>query len=649
VWYTWWICVVLASAALALVAPQTVSASDAGQAAASEVSEASYRYFLGDSLGVAGILYTHDGDDRGYGLEHDLARDNIEAEFQSFGLGVVLHPFTYSSTTYYNVVATQVGTVYPNQEYIIGAHYDSVSNPGADDNASGVAAVLEAARILSQYDSEYTIRYIAFDREEQGLVGSDAYATDYSSSDILGMISLDMVSFNPGTDQALIFGRTASDPIKSSLAAAVNTYGQGISPTITGPLDGSDHAPFEWQGFQACLIIEGDYSLNPNYHTQDDSVDTPGYIDYDFARRMTRSVVGWLVDHAVVDVPIDALDFIYPNGRPEYVDPVGGTVMRVEVVGLGTEVPQPGTGVLHYNLGGGWQTSPMKQASPNVYDATFPAANCGDEILYYVSATAFGGTPYTDPWDAPAGVFSAIAGYGQIVSFEDDFDADPLWTTEGDWAFGQPTGGGGAYGGPDPTGGFTGTNVYGYNLAGDYTNSMPERHLTSTAIDCSGRFGVHLNFRRWLGVEQPSYDHAYVRVSNNGTDWVTVWENLVEIADTDWQEMDLDISAVADDQSTVYLRWTMGLTDTAWTYCGWNIDDVQLVGLNCNPPADGDHDDDQDVDLYDIGWFQMCLSGDGNAYPAGMGCEVFDFEPDGDVDLTDYAEVYGLCQGSGPL
>lgn len=129
---------------LSITVVSAATASDEGQAAADQVSETSYRYFLGDNQGVEGILYTHAGDDRGYGPEHDLARDNIAAQLESYGLSVVLEPFYYGGT-YYNVVATKLGTVYPDQEYIVGAHYDSVSNPGADDNASGVALVLEAA------------------------------------------------------------------------------------------------------------------------------------------------------------------------------------------------------------------------------------------------------------------------------------------------------------------------------------------------------------------------------------------------------------------------------------------------------------------------------------------------------------------------
>jgi hypothetical protein len=278
----------------------TAAASDEGHAAADQVSEASYRYFLGDNEGVEGILYTHAGDNRGFGPEHDLARDNIVAELESYGLVVTLEPFEYWGNTYYNVVGTKIGTTYPTRQYIVGAHYDSVDNPGADDNASGVALVLEAARILTQYDSDYTIRFIAFDREEQGLIGSDAYVDAHILDDIQGMISADMVAYNNGANSADIYGRSASSPIKNALADAVAEYGDGLAYAIQGPLDASDHAPFEWAGFQACLLIEA--WGNPYYHTQNDNVDISGYIDYAFAVRMTRSIVGFLVDNAGVQV-----------------------------------------------------------------------------------------------------------------------------------------------------------------------------------------------------------------------------------------------------------------------------------------------------------------------------------------------------------
>jgi len=202
------------------------------------------------------------------------------------------------------------------------------------------------------------------------------------------------------------------------------------------------------------------------------------------------------------------------------------------------------------------------------------------------------------------------------VFFQDDFEIDPGWAMVDQWSYGQPTGGGGEYGGPDPTGGHTGPNVIGYNLNGDYPNNLSERHLTSNPFDCTGLEEVHLKspaksqILRGLGVEQSIYDHAYIRVSTNGSSWTTVWENSGEIADSTWVEMDIDISAVADDQPNVYLRWTMGTTDSGWRYCGWNIDDMQLTAFVCDElPCPADLTGDGQVNIDDI-FAELGLWGD---------------------------------------
>jgi hypothetical protein len=261
----------------------------------SEVSQTTYRNYLDNTL------YTHSGDDRGSGPQHDLARDNIYSQFSGFGLNTSLQSFSYSSNTYYNVVGVHPGTTRPGDIYIVGAHFDSVNNPGADDNGSGTAGVLEAARILSRYSFEATMVFVAFDREEQGLVGSTAYAQQHSTDNILGMISLDMIGYNgSGSNGARIYGRDSSAEIKQDLADAISLYGNGLFAVDSGRLDASDHAPFENAGFQACLLIEYDVWNNPYYHTSMDSVDTPNYIDYAFATNMVGSTVGFLSDSAVL-------------------------------------------------------------------------------------------------------------------------------------------------------------------------------------------------------------------------------------------------------------------------------------------------------------------------------------------------------------
>jgi len=160
-----------------------------------------------------------------------------------------------------------------------------------------------------------------------------------------------------------------------------------------------------------------------------------------------------------------------------------------------------------------------------------------------------------------------------------DMSSDPGWTAEGLWAHGVPSGGGGEYGNPDPTSGHTGSNVYGYDLSGDYANNLPETHVTTTAFDCSGLDRVSVRFWRCLNVETSTYDHAYLRVSTDGSTWSDVWENSSEVTDSTWSQVEYDISDVADGQTTVYLRWTMGTTDSGWRYSGWNIDDVEVWGL----------------------------------------------------------------------
>jgi Zn-dependent M28 family amino/carboxypeptidase len=259
-----------------------------------QVSQTTYSYYLDE------VLYTHLGDNREWGPEHDLAQSNIYGEFESFGLSTSLHPFEYGGSTYYNVVGAHYGTVRPDDIYILGAHYDSKNGPGADDNASGTAGVMEAARVLSQYEFEATLIFIGFDREEQDLVGSGAYAEDHKDDDILGMISLDMIAYDGSdSDMARIYGRDSSASLKELLADAISLYGNGLSPVVYGALDLSDHSPFEDQGFQACLLIEYDVWDNPYYHSWNDSVDMPNYIDYAFATNMVRSVVGFLATSAV--------------------------------------------------------------------------------------------------------------------------------------------------------------------------------------------------------------------------------------------------------------------------------------------------------------------------------------------------------------
>lgn len=289
--------------------------------------------------------------------------------------------------------------------------------------------------------------------------------------------------------------------------------------------------------------------------------------------------------------------FEYPDGRPEVIAPNAGTTFTV-IVNANTEYPVSGTGAIYYSVdGGAFVQGTMVETSLNEYEATLPATNCGSTLEYYIAADADGSGTVYDPSDAPSTAYSVVIATDQIVAFEDDFETDKGWTAEGLWERGTPTGEGGDYGNPDPLGAYEGSNVFGYNLNGDYANNLSETHLTSPAIDCSALSGARLKFYRWLGVEQPDYDHAYIKISTNGTSWTVIWENTEEIADNAWQEIEMDISSYVDGEETVYLRFTMGETDGGWRYCGWNIDNLSISAYECDTPQDTDLDgipDDED-------------------------------------------------------
>jgi subtilisin-like proprotein convertase family protein len=222
------------------------------------------------------------------------------------------------------------------------------------------------------------------------------------------------------------------------------------------------------------------------------------------------------------------------------------------------------------------------------------------------------------------------------LAYAATMDSDPGWAIDGQWSWGPPTGGGGEFGDPDPTSGYTGSNVYGYNLDGDYPNNMPEYHLTSTAIDCSDSTDTVLRFWRWLGVQGPISDHASVSVSDDGTNWVEMWANPGRVEDAAWTQHTIDISSVADGRPTVFLRWTMGPTDATGRFCGWNIDDIEIWGLL--PPCDGDINGDRTVGILD---FLQLLSEWGPC----PGC-ASDLDGDGTVGVQDFLDLlanWGPC------
>jgi hypothetical protein len=282
-----------------------------------QVSTESYTNYLQNEL------YTHDGDERCFGPQHDLAQQRIRELFESFGLETSLHPFEYMETTCYNVVGVHLGISCPDEIFVLGAHYDSVEgSPGAWDNASGVAGILESARVLSQHTFEGTIVFIAFDREEQGskdmrgtpVSGSAAYVNDHLQDRIHGMINIDNIAWraygpeHPDYNKIGLYHASKPTWLSDDLVTAVESYA-GLTCVVDSSRR-SDHTSFDNGGFAAAWLISYDMEIvsNPFYHTALDSVDQPDYIDYDHGTRVTRAVVGYLASRAIL-APVH----IYPD------------------------------------------------------------------------------------------------------------------------------------------------------------------------------------------------------------------------------------------------------------------------------------------------------------------------------------------------
>ena len=177
--------------------------------------------------------------------------------------------FSYNFTPYTteNLIATFPGTVHPEEVVILSAHFDSISDnpywlaPGAEDNGSGTAALLEAARILRFYRFDRTLKLIWFNAEEQGLLGSAAYVADHPTENILGVMNLDMFGYdsnNDGCFELHVGTRPESQPVGQCFANTIQSNGLPITYdfVMDGAEDRSDHRTFWNLGIGAVEILE---------------------------------------------------------------------------------------------------------------------------------------------------------------------------------------------------------------------------------------------------------------------------------------------------------------------------------------------------------------------------------------------------------
>ena len=277
------------------------------------------------------------------------------------GLGidsVSLHDFMalYHDTLYEtsdNMIAVQKGLLYPDEYVVCGAHYDSYNlnaghpdslrAPGADDNASGTAGILETARLLSKYKFERSIIYGHWAAEEIGLIGSAAYAKDCADQlmDIVGYFNLDMIGYlKEGSDIHVHLMYTTRDSIIANYVYNVSEVYFPEMPIRQNWLTwgDSDYSSFNRNGYAAVHTFEDVHYSSPFIHTPADLLGT-SVNNMDQVKRFTELNVGLvatlagLVDTSVDDDPVNRLT-VYPNPVSGTLTVKGVPMMQVEVYNL---------------------------------------------------------------------------------------------------------------------------------------------------------------------------------------------------------------------------------------------------------------------------------------------------------------------------
>lgn len=249
----------------------------------------------------------------------DQARAYIESEFKALNLEVRSIPYPFRGDTFYNVEAVRKGKTASRPDIVVGAHYDSVEgSPGANDNATGVAALIELARLVSREEPETTIRFVAFANEEPPFfdtgegMGSIAYVRSFKNpkAAIQCMFSLETIGyysdrpnsqeyppgisrFYPDQGNFIAFvGNTASRRLLLKvitdfrLCATIPSEGAALPEFVPG-IDLSDQRSFWEVGIPALMITDTAFYRDPDYHLP---TDTPERLDYE---KMTRVITAF--------------------------------------------------------------------------------------------------------------------------------------------------------------------------------------------------------------------------------------------------------------------------------------------------------------------------------------------------------------------
>jgi len=523
------------------------------------------------------------------------AQNQLTGWLSGYGYAPTLQNFSASYSK--NVVVQIPGLVDPGKIVVLGAHYDSINlsgsalaAPGADDNASGSAALLELARVLkSAGPFEHTIRMIWFSAEEFGLIGSDAAAALSKSGgeQILGMLNMDMVAYRKAGDTR------DCDFATNSTSAALTDFADVTSALYVagwaskkGVLSAgsSDHAAYTNHGFPSAFFFEDLTDFYAQIHTASDTT-ALSTNDWDLARMIARGV---LATAATLAEPVDLQ--IAHTPLADTTDAVGPYALSATITSLTPAAVAGATVWYSGDNGQSWAGAPLSGAGAT-WSGLVPSFGSPKTIRYWIEATDAQGHTESSPSGAELGAayHSFFVGTKSVL-YATGFEAagDEGWTHGAlsgtdDWQRGTPAGKAG-----DPGAAFAGTKVWANDLGGSgYNGEYPanaHNWLRSPSVNCSSASNVHLSFRRWLGVEDGLYDQAEVWVNNT-----KVWTNPSSAGgsnhtqDTSWQSIHLDVSAQAAGVASTRVEFRLK-SDGGLQLGGWNLDELRLERWDPAPP-----------------------------------------------------------------
>jgi aminopeptidase YwaD len=263
----------------------------------------------------------------------------LKAEYLSYGYTASQmqeYSFTNGNTTGKNLVVTKVGTLYPDTFVIICGHYDTINGKGTNDNGSGVVTIFEVARLLQNIPTEYSIKFINFSGEEDGLIGSQHFVSSVVNAttpkmDIKLVFNIDEVGGRAGfVNDTITCERDTGSPTSNNAASNLITTQLMNCVELYSPLNtflsyayASDYMPFEENN----EIITGFFETNetPHRHTATDLLVN---MDPEYVYNIAKAATGAMLHFAVASTSsLDNQNFIkdhqisfYPNPAKEFLN-----------------------------------------------------------------------------------------------------------------------------------------------------------------------------------------------------------------------------------------------------------------------------------------------------------------------------------------